>query len=608
MNDTNQHQPSSTLKDADLHLKFAEYFFKDDLKHYIWLLSKKLEEGHICVHLDEVNNLEVFNHRNAEEKNALQENFLSHHLVAAPSDQKRPFVVHNKRLYLHRYFHYESIMLRRIKAFLATEKEAYAFRINQLCEQKEVIQQLFAPERNAVHSLEKRPDWQLAAALSGVMNNFTIITGGPGTGKTTTVAKILAILFATNDQLKVALAAPTGKAAARMAESIKNATLPVDDRLAALFQSLEPSTIHRLLKAVPESHHFRHNNENPLNYDVVIIDESSMIDVALFAKLLDAIGNHTRLIMLGDKDQLASVEAGSLFGDLCQAQDTLNRFSAQRIALVNSFIADENNHIPGSQVAESEHPLFEHIIELRHSHRFTGDEGIGRFSKAVIQNHTKIINEFVASSADKQVQIDTGYSNELFEKFISGYEEFILEKDIVAALHKLNKLRVLCAVREGKHGLYHLNRQIESYLHRRGLIVRSGEFYENRPIIVTRNFYQLGLFNGDTGILRPDGNGIIKAWFEGKDGKTKPVLPGYITQAETVYAMTIHKSQGSEFDQVLVVLPDAPDLPLLTRELLYTGVTRARNSVLIQGTAEVFRKAADACVQRGSGIIERFKK
>jgi exodeoxyribonuclease V alpha subunit len=450
-------------------------------------------------------------------------------------------------------------------------------------------------------------DWQLAAVITGFLNNFTIITGGPGTGKTTTVAKLLVILYAVYPEMKVALAAPTGKAATRMAESLRNTRLEMDKEITAKFRSLFPSTIHRLLKPMSDSLYFKHNAAYPLDYDVVIIDECSMIDVALFAKLLMAIGPATRLILLGDKDQLASVEAGSLFGDICQFQTNL--FSAERLDLINQFITPPSPQIPPVyQSGEKQHPLFQHIVELKYSHRFSGQKGIGKFSKAIISNDITAIREFLRPGADEEIIFDPSYSQELFQNFVAGYETFIREKDIRTALQGLNSIRVLCAIREGEQGLYAINRKIERYLSDRKLIRSQDEFYENRPIILTRNYYEHGLFNGDTGIIRSDAHGVLMAWFEDSEGGLKAVLPGYLTQAETVYAMTIHKSQGSEFGSVLVVLPATTGAPILTRELLYTAVSRAKHRVLLQGSAEVVLWTAGRHVERVSGIAERLEE
>lgn len=584
----------------DVHQQFAEYFDIPVLKPYAYLLSKKISEGHICLHLDKLTELPPYCGDMVPGSGPLQ----AVTLVAQNGNDQQPFVLYQDRLYLQRYFRYETTFLKRIHRFLETEKEQLVQRLKVLETHRELVTSLFASDDPIDENTPA--DWQLAAAITGVLNNFTIITGGPGTGKTTTVAKILAILYNIAPSLRVALAAPTGKAAARMAESLRNTKLPVAPSLTEKLQSLSPSTIHRLLKSKKDSPYFHHNAENPLNYDVVIVDESSMIDIALFAKLLDAIGPDTRLILLGDKDQLASVEAGSLFGDLCQAQETLNLFSAGRLTLINSFITDKRKHIPDSHISEDAHPLFQHLVELRRSHRFKGHKGIGKFSKAIIRNDQPALKEFLHANNDEQVVIDPSYSKELFEQFVSGYEAFIKENNKQEALHKMNALRVLCAVREGEQGLYAINKMIEKYLHDKKLIKINAEFYENRPIILTRNYYEHNLFNGDTGIIRPDENGVLMAWFEDGTGDLRAVLPGYLTEAETVFAMTIHKSQGSEFNKVLVVLPAITNVALLTRELLYTAVTRARTMVYVQSSEEVLLQAVEHSVERASGIANRF--
>lgn len=591
----------------DVHQQFAEYFGIPALKPYAYLLSKKLSEGHICLDLEilpAAEDLPAFYNYSSIGSQLLE----TIPLVGKDGDDRHPFVLYQNRLYLQRYFRYETGFLERIRQFLAAEKEQLPHRLALLQQHRTFISQLFTKPGNHTNTQEDLADWPLAAVITGILHNFTIITGGPGTGKTTTVAKILAILYATNPELKVALAAPTGKAAARMAESLRQTTLPLEATVLEKFQALHPSTIHRLLKPIAGTPAFRHNREQPLSYDVVIIDECSMIDVALFAKLLDAIAPGTRLLLLGDKDQLASVEAGSLFGDLCLAQPVLNLFSAERLSLINGFIDDPQYHIPASHISnDHSHPLFEHLIELRRSHRFTGHTGIGSFSKAVIKNDVEGLQQFLPPATDEQVIIDPLYSHELFEKFVAGYAAFIAEKDISTALKKMNALRVLCAVREGEQGLYAINSRIEKYLDSKKLIQYTVPFYENRPIILTRNYYEHGLFNGDTGIIRANDQGVLMAWFEDSTGTLRSIMPGYLSEAETVFAMTIHKSQGSEFEEVLVVLPSLADAPLLTRELLYTAVTRAKKRVYIQGTAATVLAAAQRVVERASGIATRFQ-
>ena len=196
--------------------------------------------------------------------------------------------------------------------------------------------------------------------------------------------------------------------------------------------------------------------------------------------------------------------------------------------------------------------------------------------------------------------------NKSLKNFITGYEASINEKDILKSLKLMNNLRVLCAIREGEHGLYAINKSIEKFLHDRKQLKVNAEFYENRPIILNRNYYDHGLFNGDTAIIRPDEKGILMAWFEDGNGGLKSVLPGYLSDAETAYAMTIHKSQGSEFDEVFVILPQANDVAILTRELLYTAVTRARTKVYLQTSETVLITCCERYVERASGIATRF--
>lgn len=586
----------------DVHQQFAAFFKSEILQPYAYLVSRKLGEGHICLPLEDLN----------EEKETLPEHYKEllgkrHRLedepmIATQAGQRRPFVLFNDRLYLQRYFSYETRILERLLAFVQTEAVAFAERAGRLKELKELLASLFPPAQ----SDEPQTDWQMIAAITAFLNDFTIITGGPGTGKTTTVARILALLFHASPDLHVALAAPTGKAAARMAESLKKASSGLPEAIASKFQTLQPSTIHRLLGYVPDSSAFRHSAGNPLAFDVVVVDESSMIDAALFAKLLEAVGNGTRLILLGDKDQLASVEAGSLFGDLCQAQERLNIFDQHRALLFSELVNEPARGLKQEDVGpHSAHPLFQHVVELRYSHRFKGDQGIGKFSRAVIRGDAEAVRSFLTSK-DEQVRLYTSKDSSFLEEFGEGYADYIAEQDIASALQKMNKLRVLCAVREGEQGLYLLNKKIENYLERKKLIRVNAPFYENRPVMVTANNYTAGLFNGDTGIVRTDSRGVLQVYFEDSENGLKAVLPGYISKSETVFAMTIHKSQGSEFDRVLVVLPEDEELPILTRELLYTGITRARMQVCLEATEPVILKASERLVKRASGIAERM--
>ncbi len=580
----------------DVHQQFAEFFPDKHLHPYYYLLSKKLADGHICVPVAEIE-LEILPEGYVAK---FTEKQLAAEETISGEEATHPITLVNGKLYLQRYFKYETFILSKIKEMISEEND-YAERTAILLKHKKFIQELFK------NFLPGKVNWQMAAALSAVLNKFTIITGGPGTGKTTTVAKALAIFLKLQPAgLRIALAAPTGKAAGRMAESLKNSAKNFDKATQAFFEELKPFTIHRLLQTKRGTHYFKYNADNPLPYDIIIADESSMLDVALFAKFLMALPKNCRLILLGDKNQLAAVEAGSLFGDLCQAQDCLNTFSLERATFLNEFIAKEELPFPVNENSKTAgHILFEHVVELQHSHRFSSEEGIGKLSDAVINNNVDILKTFLGKK-DPQVTITEDADKKLFEKFILGYKAFIEEKDKSKALKKLNNLRVLCAVREGHEGVYEINRNIELFLQKRGLLKPSGAFYENRPIMVSENNYELGLFNGDMGLTRKDEDGTLKVWFEDAELGMKGVLTAYLPAADTAFAMTIHKSQGSEFDEVYIILPRQEENKLLSRELLYTGITRAKKHVTINTTSSVFLQASAAKLKRSSGLIDRL--
>jgi len=593
----------------DVHQQFAVYFKQPGIQAYLYRLSQKMSEGHICISVDPPEAEALPDSYNGTD--FVKSNLLSSELVGS-AEAYRPFVLHRDKLYLHRYFHYETQVLERIDTLSRAAEGRIEERMTALAAIRPQVMQLFGGNTAA------GPDWQLTAAIVAVLQDLAIITGGPGTGKTTTVAKILVLLYTLQPTLKVALAAPTGKAAARMAESLKQTDIVLPDEVRARFHELQPATIHRLLGWQEGSPYFAHDASNPLPFDLVIVDEASMIDVALFAKLLNAVADGSRIILLGDKDQLASVEAGSLFGDLCKTPERLNVFNREWLEYINTFTGEPGKRLGKSEMSEDDgEPLFQHIIELRHSHRFKGDEGIGILSKAVIRNDSAVLRAFINKGDSGDVRIDTTYDPALFEDFIKGYEAICTTfrghdaAAVKAALEHLNTLRVLCAVREGEQGLLRLNSRAEGYLARRGLISLDSEYYEHRPVMVTRNIYAMGLYNGDIGLLRKDEAGVMRAWFLEKDPQgvsvVKSVLPGFITHMETVYAMTIHKSQGSEFDKALVILPEQGGKNLLTRELLYTGITRARKEVLIQASAEMLLQTAEAFVERGSGITDRLR-
>lgn len=588
----------------NVHEQFAVFFDDLCIQPYAYLISKKLSEGHICVELDEIILSDGLKDSIFEGIKLNTTELKRSKLVSESSSDKQPFVINNDKLYLQRYFSYESQIIDKIGDFIAEELSLLVEREMFLSKQTDFLKETLAEPPSKDAAPDEKIDWQLAGAILGYLHNFTIITGGPGTGKTTTVAKILAILYRENPKLKVALTAPTGKAGIRMLESLKSNKSVASYGISKQIETLNSSTIHRLLGYRRNSPYFKHNANNYLMYDVVIVDEASMIDVALFSKLLSAIDPTKRVILLGDKDQLASVEAGSLLGDLSVSQLPLNRMCEITHENVNSFIPDQAAKISDQYKVNGDGLLFEHIIELKKSHRFKSDSGIGKLSKAIIRSNETIVSSYFANIEDS-VTIDQEYNESLFQKFVLGYKDYIND-DIGTALHSINKYKVLCATRNGNRGLYAINKKIENILKSSGLITVNDEFYENRPIIVTKNYKDLDLYNGDIGIIRTDTDGVKKAYFLDNKNNVRRVLPGFISECETVYAMTIHKSQGSEYENVLVVLPENSENALLTKELLYTAVTRAKETITIQGTKEVVLDSINKGVNRASGITNRI--
>jgi exodeoxyribonuclease V alpha subunit len=590
----------------DTHRQFAEYFDENAIWPYAYLLSQRLIEGNICISMEDMPfNLNTTPYTSSVPPKDLLK--LSN-LVSKEGVNKTPFILHNGRLYFQRYFKYETSIIQKLKSLITAEISVVDDRMKQLDLKVKLIQSLNANYNINGLINKEQVDWQLVSVLQALLNNFSIITGGPGTGKTTTLAKLLILLYELEPDARVALAAPTGKASMRMFESLKSSPLPFSASTKQKIDVLKPSTIHGLLGYKKESVNFKYNSEHPLPYNWVVVDEASMIDVPMFSKLLGALGDNCRIILLGDKDQLASVEAGSLLGDLCQTLPSLNIFSSKAATWINEFITDAERKIKPEFIGNQQQLISSHIIELKFSHRFNSQGAIGKLSKAIIEGDTEKLKTLIENAAGTNVKIDHKYTPKLLESFIEGYATYIHEVDIKNALKKLNGLRVLVAVRQGPRGLYTINKLIEFHLRKKGLIRPDGEFYEHKPIMVTRNMHDLGLLNGDTGIMRKDDKGNLKVWFEDGLGGIKSILPAYLNYCETAFAMTIHKSQGSEFDQVMVILPEGTSNALLTRELLYTGITRARTIITIQAEMDTIMHCVESCVQRISGITGRIDK
>jgi exodeoxyribonuclease V alpha subunit len=613
LNHTNPKQDRLLPGATDLHKVFADFFPDERIRPLAYLLAKRLQDGHVCLTREAL--LADTEHPYGAIQSLPEFKRMKNLVALSEEDPPAPFVFSHDRIYFHRYFQYETQILNKIKALQQkTQKE--------LPKRRKLIESLkqslinLAPTYSIGDLLPaEKTDWQLVSVIQCLLHDFSIITGGPGTGKTTTLANLLLLLFQLEPSSRIALAAPTGKASMRMLQSLGEKSASFPDAIKAQIKAVRSSTIHALLGNQRHSIYFKYHEKNPLPYDWIIIDEASMIDMPLFAKLLSAMGESCRLVLLGDKDQLASVEAGSLLGDLCQSVPKLNRFDAANAHWINQFIAAPQRHIDESFFLQPGEPgafLQEAIVELKLSHRFQERGLIGRLSKAVIQNRPEDLTEMIKIAGAQELQFASDQDPKHLNQFILGYASFLKEQDIRTALQNFNKLRVLVTVKQGDRGLYAVNRLIEKMLGEAfgRWINPSPGFYINRPVMITRNNYELGLFNGDVGILRPDPEGQLRAWFpdENSIDGIRSVLPAYLTGCETVFAMTIHKSQGSEFNEVMVILPEQADHRLLTRELIYTGITRARNRVVIQGSEAVIFNGMARSVERSSGLQVRLNK
>lgn len=572
------------------------------------LLSRCVADGHVCLDLKAFANQDTrlsgskLGILPPPELTLWQRQLEESPVVGKPEDE-RPLILDEKsRLYLYRYWEYENILADKIGRLAHDRTE------NVDPERlREIIERLFpaAPGRE--------PDWQKFAALLSCFKRLTVISGSPGTGKTSTVAKILALLIELDQtgHLKVALTAPTGKAAAKLEESIgrMKETLDCSDDVKARIPE-KATTLHRLLGSLPMSPYFLHNAGNPLPHRLIVVDEASMVDLPLLSKLVQAMPPASRLILLGDKHQLASIEAGAVLGDICGNAD-MNLFSPQVIDHCGPYVGREI--MDNVRIAESA-GLHDCVVELRTNYRFADNSDIGRFSAAINRGEGPPIMDDLKRGQYRDVRWSAlprarDLARHLKAHVMEGFRDYL---NLVYAHGHLEELfdafaqfRFLCALRQGPFGVTTLNDVIEHIIGEEGLIRRQGPFYHGQPVMILRNSSQLKLFNGDVGLIlssdRKDGE--LTAVFREGSGRFSHLSPQRLPEHETVYAMTVHKSQGSEFEKILLLLSDK-DVPVLTRELIYTGVTRARKQVVLWCDEAVFNNSVSRRIQRSSGLQE----
>jgi exodeoxyribonuclease V alpha subunit len=454
------------------------------------------------------------------------------------------------------------------------------------------------------------PDHQRLAVLAATTGWVTVVAGGPGTGKTTTVARLLAVLDAALESPpRVALAAPTGKAAARLQEAVGDELAALRARGHSVPTSPGASTLHRLLGWRPDSHsRFRHHSGNHLPYDVVVVDETSMVSLTLMSRLLEAVRPDARLVLVGDPDQLASVEAGAVLGDLVHRPERPTADARE------ALLADL---VPGDMepLDEVRTELRNDVVRLRSVYRYRGAiaalaEAVRRGDPdavmAVLRDDDPAVRlvEPVAVEARTPVGLESLRRDvvDAGRRMVSAARE----GDALGALTALEEHRLLCAHRRGPYGVARWAADVERWLAATiDGYATDGEWYVGRPLIVTANDYELGLYNGDTGVVvdRPE-TGPLAVFARGSEEEVVEVAPSRLGAVQTVHAMTVHRAQGSQFDRVTVLLPP-PGSPLLTRELLYTAVTRARDLVRVVSTEASVRAAVVRPVVRASGLRGR---
>lgn len=601
------------------------------LNHIFFALSVSLRAGHTCLPLGELAQQHwgvAFDEQGEcshqgfifPDKDSLFNALIEVNLSA---NAQQPIVFENDCIYMRRYYQFEQTLVQDIKARLTHRLAISPENISS------VLQQLFPPLAN---SQTKDIDWQKLAVANAMNKSFTVIAGGPGTGKTYTVTKLLAALVMLNNSansevnasesnnnqtLEIALVAPTGKAAQRLSESIINAIAGFKDLIDENVLAAIPTaakTIHRLLGVIPNSPNFRHDQNNLLSCDVLLIDEVSMVDLPMMTRIFRALKSNSKIILLGDADQLPSVAVGSVLADIApRPHSGYSPDNADYLAQVCQLDRQQLN-----QAFEQTGTYCDHLSFLVTSRRFDGEGGIGRLASHVIKGEKTQSWQLLQNATENkenQLTLVDGNLHTWLSALIKEYYQGISQcSSIDEAFALLARFRILCVTRQGEFGVDAINQWVKEQL-----AVSAGKpwgqsqrNYHGMPIMISENDYRLGLFNGDIGLIwRTDNKARnsehLMAFFglpKTEEGETpyKTLLPSRLPKYDSVYAMTIHKTQGSEFEHVAMLLPKQSNNLLLSRELLYTGITRAKTQLTVASNKQTWQQGVISQVNRYSGL------
>ena len=558
---------------SELACQFAAYIERVDKDNDLLvaltagLLTEAVSQGHVCLNLNQSHALfQSVRNLLPDEFSKWQSRLKQSNVVGAGDDYRPLILDDNGLLYLYRYWHDEQNSAREIK-----QRHAVI-----ALQDAETVKQAFDVWPSIIDGI----DWQKVAVLMALTRQFCVISGGPGTGKTTIVLRLLQSLFQQNSHYRIALAAPTGKAAARLQYVITDKE----------HDTIQVKTLHRLLGISPNNEQGRYNAERPLPFDVIIVDEASMIDISLMAKLLQALAPTTRLVLLGDSQQLASVESGAVLANLCQTAMT---FNADFVQLVNDVL-----DVDLSEYQSRDNSALNSVVKLQHSYRFDENSLVGQLAYAIQAGKADEVIQLLADAGPTAWQQEDD-----LKQLISGYQAYfdavMSRADALSCIQAFEIYRVLCAVKQGAQSVEAVNRTIERYIAKMGWRSHH-DFYHGRPIMITQNDYRQQLFNGDTGLILKNETGQLQACFL-VDDELRWVDLIRLPAHETAFATTIHKSQGSEYDHVCVLLPQE-DTAILNRELLYTAITRAKKDVFVLANEGIVRKTVITQHERESGL------